>query len=220
VTTLCLGIDPGATRSGLSLVRLDPNGWLNIDYGAHVDNETDAWRQMVTSTIQRGGVIVLEMIVGYAYDAFRVQPLVETGRMEGRVLELVRLLKGKVITVEALDVRGRLCRSRKASDAQVQIVVEGVTRGRPAHLTQEAKTHIYDAAAAAIDQIAQASGRPLVVPAEVEARLHLQREADKVERAARRAGGGEKPKRSLTRAQSERRSKGAKQAWAIRKGGA
>jgi Holliday junction resolvasome RuvABC endonuclease subunit len=217
MTTLVLGIDSGATRTGVALVRLDPSGWLHIDQGAHLDNESDALRWMVTNTHQRLGAIAIEQIVGFAYEAKRVQALVETARFEGRMLELCRFLKAQVSAFAAGEVRGELCRCRTAGDDQVRIVVEGLTKTRPA-LTADVRPHVYDAAAAAILAIIRATGRPLVLPPAVNAALHASQRDAKARRAAKRAGNElVAVPRKLTRAQSKRRSDAATKAWTGRR---
>lgn len=217
MTTLALGIDSGSTRSGLALVRLDPDGWLHIDHGAHLDNEADALRWLVTNCHQRLGVIALETLVGFAYQAARVQALVETARFEGRMLELCRILKAKVVSFGAREVRGELCRSPTASDEQVRIVVEGLTKTRPV-LSAEARPHVYDAAASAILAIIRGSGRKLLLPKPVEQALFLAQRQERAARGAKKkAGAPEAPKRGLTRAQRQRRSTAATKAWAERR---
>lgn len=211
MTTLALGIDSGSSRSGFAVVRLDPDGWLHIDHGVHLDNGADAVRWLVTNTIQRLGVIAMEQLVGFAYEAKRVQALIETARFEGQMLELVRILKGRLIPIAARDVRGELCRSPTASDEQIRIVIEAITKTRPA-LTEETRPHVYDAAASAIVAIQRSLGRPLQLPAGVEQRLHLQRETERSKRAAKRPAGAPAEKRIPTRAQTKRRSEAAAKA--------
>lgn len=217
MTTLALGIDSGSTRSGLAMVRLDPDGWLHIDHGAHLDNEADAIRWLVTNCHQRLGVVALERIHGFAYEAKRVQALIETARFEGRMLELCRVLKTKVVAFAAREVRGELCRSPTASDEQVRIVVEGLTKTRPV-LSAEARPHVYDAAAAAILAIVRGSGRKLLLPKAVEQALFLAQRQERAARGAKKkAGAPEAPKRVLTRAQRSRRSAASTKAWAERR---
>lgn len=228
--TLALGIDAGGTRSGIALVRLDPQGWMHIDYGAHLDNESDAIRRAIVDCTQRLGVVAIETLVGFAYEAKRVQALVETARFEGRVLELCRMLgesrrlqttgiedelarTATVAQYSAGEVRGALCRSRTASDEQVRIVVEGVTLTRP-QLLAVARPHVYDAALTAIYTIGRSLAHGWHLPPAVEQRLHEQRERERASRAAKKAAGAPPAeKRSPTRAQSKRRSEAATRAW-------
>lgn len=221
--TLATGADPGSTRTGWATVSLDPDGWMNIDYGAHLDNASDAWRLLVTSTYQRLGFVAMEQLVGFAYEAKRVQALVETGRFEGRVLELAHMQGKQVLLYPASASRGELCRSSTASDDQVRAVVEGVTRRRP-HLTAEARPHVYDAALVAILAIAKSLPHAWRLPPKVEAQLHLIRETERAKRAEKKqraALGIQEPKekRVLTRAQRGRRSAAAEKAWNQRKNG-
>lgn len=203
------------------MVRLDPDGWLHIDHGAHLDNEADAARWLITSCHQRHGVIALETLCGFAYEAKRVQALIETARFEGRVLELCRVLKTTVVRFAAREVRGELCRSPTASDDQVRIVVEGMTKTRPA-LTADVRPHVYDAAAAAILAIIRGTGRKLVLPRGVEQALFAAQQQERAKRATKKAaalGGavGVEAKRQLTREQRKRRSAASTKAWAERR---
>jgi hypothetical protein len=169
-------------------------------------------------------VIGYERLIGFAYEAKRVQALIETARQEGHVEELAshgpyRLVRG----ASAAEVRGWLCRAPQASDEQVRVVVEGLAPTRPAMLAVD-RPHIYDAAAVALFAMHEHLGRRLVLSSALERALFDQQQKDQSSRAAKReakANGTFVPeKRSLTRAQSQRRSAASKQAWAIRKGGA
>jgi hypothetical protein len=218
---IALGFDPGPTYSGIARVVYE-GGQFRITYGAHLDNSTDAWRHWVSVTQREGGIVALESIHGYAYEAKRVQALNETTRQEGRIEERAKVIGVQLIPLPAGKVRGVLCRAPNASDEQIRVVIEGITAARP-HVLAEQRAHIWDAAGAAIVAIVERLKLPLRLPGAVELALLQQKEADKVKRSAKReakANGTFVPeKRSLTRAQTQRRSAASKQAWAIRKGG-
>jgi len=221
MTTLALGVDPGPTKSGWARVFLDPKDWLCIDYGAHLPNDSDDWRKLLGDVKRSSGVLAIEQIHGYAYEASRVAALVETSRFEGRVLELARFSETRLLTFTNGTVRGELCRMRQASDEQVRIVLAGITRPRAPFRADE-QVHIYDAAAAAALAIIRTQGINLQLPPAVSAALHMQQLKEKGARERKKATGGAPPeKRSLTREQRGRRKQAAKdKAWAVLKGGA
>lgn len=222
--TLALGVDPGATRTAFATIRLDPDGWMNLDHGAYLDNDSDAARFLLTNTHQRLGTVAMETIVGYAYEAHRVQALIETARFEGRLLEFLRILGARHVVYPARTVRGELCRSATASDAQVRAVVEGLTRkGRPT-LTAEARVHVYDAALQGIYAIAKSLPYGWRMPPAIEAAVHQLREEERGKRAEKKRHAALglddlQGKRVLTRAQRGRRSAAASKAWKQRKNG-
>ncbi|WP_437309939.1 hypothetical protein [Sorangium sp. So ce388] len=229
-----LAFDPGPTRQGVAVVSFDGRRF-EMRYGAHLRfgggftaagaheplfgaGQVDA---LLDDIAEARGIVVIEQIVGFAYDQYRVQALVETSRTEGRLLELARARGIEPLFLEALDVRGELCRTRKASDGQVRVVVEGMLHGIPAHLTEEQRVHIYDAAALGMVALCRVARVKMPRTPEVEAALVRQKALDEVARAAKRAkkAAGELPseKRGLTRGQRARRRAGAKHGWETRR---
>lgn len=107
--------------------------------------------------------------------------------------------------------RGDLCRSPVASDAQIAIVVEGIVGGNGVAFKSEEAPHVYDAIGLAVVAIFRHLRRALILPPDVNTRLLMQQQRDKEARTAKRAAklrGEKAPGRSLTRAQSARRSAG------------
>lgn len=157
-----------------------------------------------------GALVAVEQLIGYAYEAKRVQALIETARVEGRLIEVARRRGFEPVLIAAKEWRGALCRSESASDDQVRIVVEGLLHGIPALRAVE-RPHVYDAAGLAIVALARAAVLPLCLPAPVETALWRQQQAEKSARtAARAAGGAAKEPRGMTRLQRGRRSEGGR----------
>ncbi len=179
--------------------------------GGHFEN-TRA-RQILRQALKEGAVVAMERLIGYAYEAKRVQALIETAREEGRVEACVAELGGKLLLFSAGECRGQLCRRRTASDECVRIAVEGLLRDVP-DLLADARPHVYDAALAALVGLSQLTGKALRLPQAVEQALHIQREKDDAKRGSKVA----KPATvGPTRAQRARKSAAAKKAWAVKK---
>ena len=92
----CRSIDPGPSRSAVAYVeyadgrfRLLEGRWRALDV---LHSAADlAWlAQKLETTRREDGLYAVECIVGYAYEASRVQQLVETARVEGELLLLGR----------------------------------------------------------------------------------------------------------------------------------
>lgn len=88
----CLAFDPGPTRTGWAEVILTLDGKLFLIAGGHreLDLRRAEDRRWVGSYAGQmaamGGIVVVETVVGYAYQAKHVQALLETTRVEGRIL--------------------------------------------------------------------------------------------------------------------------------------
>ncbi|WP_438028960.1 hypothetical protein [Sorangium sp. So ce233] len=228
-----LASDSGPTRSGVAVVSFDGRRF-QLRYGAHLRfgggvvaagaYEPPAGMAEVDYLLDdlaaAGGLLVLEQLVGFAFEAKRVQALVETARTEGRFIQagLARGLTPQMVS--AKDWRGALCRSETASDEQVRVMVEGLIPDMP-HFRCEERPHIYDAAGLAIVVLCRAAGVPIPRTPELDRALVMQQAADKAARAAKRAkkAAGElaPEKRGLTRGQRARRRAGAKQGWQTRR---
>jgi Holliday junction resolvasome RuvABC endonuclease subunit len=228
-----LAADPGPTRSGVAVVSFDGRRF-ELRHGAHLRfgggviaagvHEPIAGLAdvefLLDDLVEAGGVFAVEELVGWAYEAKRVQALVETGRIEGRFI-LAAIARGLVPRlVPAKDWRGALCRSETASDEQVRVMVEGLIPDVP-HFRCEERPHIYDAAGLAIVALCREAGVQIPRTPELEQALVLQQAADKSARAAKRAkkAAGElaPEQRGMTRGQRARRRAGAKQGWATRR---
>jgi hypothetical protein len=233
-------VDPGPTRSGAALVDLRDDGWLEFVWGGHVENHGAELHQQMRAAARAGAVIAIEHLRGFAYEAKRVAQLLETAQAEGEIrgradqnwieasadiAEVRALIAAGELrppqSIEAVDWRGELCRSKTASDEQIRIVVEGLCKVRPA-LKHDARPHAYDAAGLAIVALARANGRRIELPASVSSALALQQIQEKADRETKKrakALGIEVPRerRRPTRAQTKRRSDAAKKAHAERR---
>lgn len=215
-----LGLDPGPTKTGAAYVRFE-NGWMNIDMGGHFENSSDELRKLMQRAAMAREPIAVECIVGYAYEHKRMAALIETARVEGRLLERAEGLGTSALTIEAGLWRGSLCGAPGASDEQIRIAIEGVTKTWPKVLAV-ARPHLFDAAGVAIAAIGRALGRTISAPPAVMWAVEQQRQAEKASRGARKAAAlpvVEAGKRSETRAQRERRGAASKRGWAGRKAG-
>jgi Holliday junction resolvasome RuvABC endonuclease subunit len=214
IVARALGIDPGPTRTAVAVVVVDASGRFAIELGMHVMSHDPWLRAVMRDVARRGGTAAQEGLVGYAYEAKRVQALVETARAEGRFLEAAAAAELPITEIGAREWRGELCRAENASDEQIRIVVEGLCVTRPT-LRADARAHVYDAAGVAIVHLARRFRRRIALPSRVEIALARQQAADKHSRTVKRAdtiaraAAGLPPageKRSITRAQSKRRS--------------
>ncbi len=214
----CLAFDAGASRTGIAWVRVDEHGWFHVALGHHLLNDDRYLLAIIADAGRRGAMFASETLIGWAYQACRVQGLVETARAEGRLLELARAAGGEPVKLAAKDWRGELCRSGTASNEQIRIVVEGLCKTMPT-LPCRAREHVLDAAGLGIVAIARAHGRSVRLPPAVSVALFHQQAVEKATRAERKARGETTPKerRSLTRAQSGRRSAAGKRSWAARR---
>lgn len=210
-----LALDPGPTRIGAALLELPPMAsWPRVIRAGHV--ELDEARRWVAEAVALGHHVAVETIVGYAYQASRVAGLVETARVEGRLLEAARPNSDRLLhAVEASVWRESMLGTRTPSDDQIRVVVEGVVRDIP-QLGCRVRPHAYDAMGLALYVMAkERSGRGAFrLPPETARKLFLLQQQEKAERAAKPRG---KTKRAPTRSQTTRRSQAAVAAWAKRR---
>ncbi len=209
-----LALDPGPSRTGAALVELPPGAsWPRVLRAGHLElDQALAW---VAEAVQWQQRVAVEMIVGYAYQASRVAGLVETARVEGRLMEAARGGPHDCLAMPAAEWREQLCGSRTASDDQVRVVVEGTARGIP-KLGYRERPHVYDAIGLGIVALWRAHA-PLGPHRQVKLPDAVLRALFRVQSDERQARSSKpaKPaaKRAPTRAQSKRRSDAAKAAW-------
>jgi Holliday junction resolvasome RuvABC endonuclease subunit len=207
-----LGLDSGPSKSGAALVRLDDAGWPHIEIGGHYENDSPELRRLIQRAAMVRATVGVEHVV-HAFSKKNEAAIIETARVEGRFEERAIGYGATVVQIEARSWRGQLTGSPRASDKQIRIAIEGLCKTLPGGKAVE-REHVYDAAGVAIAALAIRTGRAVSVPAAVMAQVHAQRE---YERATR--GQKAETKRSPTRAQTKRRSKAAKAAWAARSHG-
>lgn len=224
--------DPGPTYTGWALLYWDGRVPHYVDGGhipfgggfvraadGSVEPDTSARvRALMEDAARVGGVIAIEQIVGYAYDAKRVQALLETTRIEGDLKRLARSLGITPFFVTCKAARGLLCRAETASDAQVAIVVEALVHGAPKHLAKDRRQHIYDAALYGLGALWRRGVRLTLSP-EAETELFRQQAADKAARAQKRVKtlrGEVSPETwKPTREQRRRRVAGTQKSWPV-----
>lgn len=211
-----LALDPGPTRIGAALLELLPMAsWPRVLRAGHV--ELDEARRWVAEAVALGHHIAVETIVGYAYQASRVAGLVETARVEGRLLEAAKRLDERLLhAVEATVWREAMLGTRTPSDDQIRVVVEGVVRDIP-QLGHKVRPHAYDAMGLALYVMAKERFRSgaFRLPPETARKLFLLQQQEKAERAS--GSRPKKTKRAPTRSQTTRRSQAAVAAWAKRR---
>jgi hypothetical protein len=225
-----LAIDPGPDRSGVVSVSFDGHNFDLLHWrhqlfrggvfaaGAHEPliggAELDFLLDDVAST---DGILVIEQIIGFAYQLSRVPALIETARVEGRIIEkaIARGVEPRMVTAKA--ARGELCRTKSAGDTRVEAVVRGLLRGFPTKITQKEVAHICDGGALAIVEICRALRISIPRTPELEmALIRAGAEEDRARSTKRaRVAAGElvEEKRRPTRGQRARRGAGTKAGW-------
>jgi len=168
-----------------------------------------------------GGIVGIEHLVGFAYEAKRVAYLLETRDVQGQILHACRV-RGLVPHVtSAPEWRGEFCRTAGPSNEQIAIVLEGAVVGIPP-LHHEDREHIYDAGGLCVVELCRAAHLPIPRSPEVETKLYRQQQLDKAQRAAKRAkreaGELAPEKRRPSGAMRARRAAGAKKGWETRRG--
>ncbi len=185
-------VDAGPTRWGCSTVTLDTAaGRLTLVEGIHrvIDPMADddiAWLAARCAEARAaGGVVAQEIVLGYAFEASRVQALVETGRSEGVLLGIARMHGLLPVMVSAGQARLERVLDSRASDARVAVVVEYLF-GKSLHdrIPATQRPHVYDAALLAAHVLAKRSGLKIKLPAAIIQRLMQL----KAEEGARNAG--------------------------------
>ncbi len=230
-----LAIDPGPDRSGVVSVSFDGR-YFDLLYwrhqlfrgglfvaGVHEPLIGGAELDFLLDDVAAAeGIVVIEQIVGFAYEPSRVPALVETARVEGRIIEraIARGIEPRM--VQAKTARGELCRTKKAGDTRVEAVVRGLLRGFPTKITQKEIAHICDGGALAIVEICRVARVPIPRTPELEmalVRAGAEEERVRAAKRARVAAGEFAPEKRLpTRGQRARRSAGAKSGWQTRRG--
>lgn len=157
---VAIGIDCGSERCGFARVDAMPDGSCRLVSGCH---EPAEWLRPP----RKDAVYAVEQIQGYAFNPSRVKHLVETARNEGRVMEMLHGCD--VIMFSAREARGEFCRTPRASDNQVRIVVESLLVIEP-KLKASIRAHVYDAALVAMLALRR-RGVALKMPNDAEVRL-------------------------------------------------
>lgn len=207
-TTEIVAIDVGPTRCGVAHLRDLGLGKFRVVAGAHVEHGSAWLSAVLRSAVANGAVVAFEVLQGYAYEAKRVAQLIETARVEGRLIERVSALGARIELRTAGEWRGVLCGTPRASDAQVRIAVEGLCTVAPS-LGSDEREHVLDAAGLGLVVLSQLTKRPLYMPSAVRLALFRQQADDAAEAKAKRARGATAPKRAPTRAQRERKARAA-----------
>ena len=156
---IAIGIDCGSEKTGFACVEIR-NGIASLTAGAH---EPIEWLRPTRAD----AVYAIEQIQGYAFNPARVKHLVETARNEGRALEMLH--NRDVVVFTAREARGEFCRSPRASDNQVRIVVEALL-SIDLRIKAAIRPHVYDAALVAMLALRR-RGHALKLPNDAEVRL-------------------------------------------------
>ena len=126
----------------------------------------------------------MEQIQGYAFNPSRVKHLVETARNEGR---LERALQDcSLLVFSAREARSTFCRTPRASDAQVRLVVDDVLDIQ-VKIKAAIRAHVYDAALVAMLSM-RANGVHIELSQDAEARLVGLQALENEKRNAKRKG--------------------------------
>jgi|SRR5690606_5922310 len=141
---IVLGIDPGATV-GLALIEVPAVGrpkWIWHD----AIREEELSLPELQWDEDAPGVIAIEQVEGYAYDHVRSKALIQTARLEGRLIEQARAMGYDPGMVSRSQWRKALCGNGSADDAEVKRALELQTVGMP----KRTNAHARDAAGVAI----------------------------------------------------------------------
>lgn len=176
-------------------MRLDAQtGHLQLVEGAHrvvgyYSDDDLAWlRARVTEARDNSGSVAAEQIIGWAYEASRVQALVETARSEGYLLGIARMLAAKHTFYSAGEVRAALVGDKAASDARVAVVVEwAFGKAVRERFKATERPHVYDGALLAMYAIAQATKRRITLPPRILGELARLQAEEKAARTVKRA---------------------------------
>lgn len=141
--TAYIGIDCGSSLCGLAVLE----GFELREY-AHC-GPRDAVRIIESHCAP---IVAIEQIQGYAFNPSRVKDLVETARTEGWILSSCHYGEATSRVFSAREARGEFCRTPRASDKQVAIVIEDLVTISPhvAKLKATMRPHVYDAALVAL----------------------------------------------------------------------
>lgn len=171
---IAIGIDCGSEKTGFACVEIR-DGAATLTAGAH---EPIEWLRPTRAD----AVYAIEQIQGYAFNPARVKHLVETARNEGRALEMLHSRDVMVFT--AREARGEFCRTPRASDNQVRVVVEGLL-AIPIKIKASVRPHVYDAALVALLALRR-RGHALKLTNDAEVRLLSLQALENEKRTAKR----------------------------------
>jgi hypothetical protein len=219
--TFVRAYDPGPEKTGLGAICLTDAGQLFFTAGGHpeLDMGKPTHHARVMAEMQevrdRGGLVAVECIRGGIYLSktswHSGAALIETARVEGRLLECAVSIGLTPIEVGAKQWMADYCRTTYPSPQQIRIIVEGTIGGLP-HFHHLDREHAYDGLAIASLVLAQHHKIQMRWPAAVQRAVWEQQQAEKAERerkgsatrAAKASGlpvSGAPPKRWKTRAQ-------------------
>lgn len=171
---IAIGIDCGSDKTGFACIEMTAAG-VRLTAAAH---EPIEWLRPARAD----AVYAIEQIQGYAFNPARVKHLVETARNEGRALEMLH--NRDVVVFTAREARGEFCRTPRASDNQVRIVVESLVTIVP-KLKAATRVHVYDAALVALLALRR-RGHALKLPNDAEVRLLSLQALENEKRTAKR----------------------------------
>src|SRR5687767_8009535 len=110
-----MAYDPGPTYSARGAIRVDERGHIHFVAGerrelnARRPADADKLRSELAWVKAEGGLAAVEAIRGFAYQANRVQALLETARIEEQIV-LTGLAVGlPVVELDAPSIRRELC---------------------------------------------------------------------------------------------------------------
>lgn len=136
--TLWLGIDPGPTRCGWALVEIDGARPPAFVAGGHHPAED------LRAQIDKADRVALEWLAPGLFERARHDSLIDTARVEGGLLWLLRAIDAPLIKLSAGQWRGDVCRNSSASDDLIaEVVGRRVTGLRALSATERA--HVFDA---------------------------------------------------------------------------
>lgn len=178
----------------------------------------DTVAAILADTAQAGGLVGIERAdrVFPSEDMARllnqVQRLMETTRIEGKLIDLANGLGLTPTTSAATQWREALVRKQSPQDHEIAAVIETLVAGAPTHLPLAKTQHLYDAAGLAVVLLAIDAGYqlPLDLPPSVLAALHRARVNQQISAASRKLEKGGAT--VLTKGQRDRKRDAARRA--------